>query len=265
MRLAWTALLVLAGGCPRGGGNFPQPSKMDSAKDVIDKLAATTATRQSFSAATVMDYWLGKDRAKGEVLVMGTNARQVRFNANSPDGSVLADMACDGTNFVMVNMQNNCQLQGPCNRQSIAQLLHVEMEPEDFFRIAVGTSPVIDDKASGNVTWDSSKGVERVELDAPSGKQKLAIDTRDGHFNVVSSERLGPDGKVQWSVENTDFSTIKDDKGVEHSLPGKTRFKSPQENADLIVDWKERRVNVGAAADPAKFQVPVPPNLPRCN
>lgn len=256
------ALLVVLCGCPGSGGTkFPQPSKLDTAKDVIDKLAKETATRQSFSAATIMDYWLGKDRVKGEVLVMGTNARQVRFNANSPDGSVLADMACNGRDFTLVNMQNNCQLAGPCNRQSIAQLLHVELEPEDFFRLAVGTTPV-DAQATGEVTWDGSKGFERVKLDSPAGTQQIVIDARDGRFDVVSSELVGRDGKVAWSVENTDFQAVKDEKGVEHSLPGKTRFKSPRQEADLIVEWKERRVNL--AVDPSKFSVPVPPGLPPC-
>jgi hypothetical protein len=199
---------------------------------------------------------------KGTVLVMGTAQRQVRFNALSPQGGgVLADMACNGTDFAYVDFQNNCQLTGPCTRSSIAQLLRVELEPEDFFSLALGVVP-IHPQATGTVAWDASKGHERVVLESPAGKQTILIDARSGRSDVLSSQLVGPDGKVVWSVENTDFQTVKDAKSGEHRLPGKTRFKSPSQEADLLVDWKERGVNV--TIDPAKFKVNVPEGLARC-
>ena len=49
-----------------------------------------------------MDYWLGNQRAKGEVLVMGKPGAKVRFAALSPaGGSTIAEMACDGTSFAL--------------------------------------------------------------------------------------------------------------------------------------------------------------------
>ena len=56
---------------------------------------ANLATREgvsSFSAETVMDYWMNDQRVKGGVLVMGTTGSQVRINALSPAGNdVIAD------------------------------------------------------------------------------------------------------------------------------------------------------------------------------
>ncbi|MBL0214771.1 MAG: hypothetical protein IPQ07_12910, partial [Myxococcales bacterium] len=51
--------------------------------------------------------------------------------------------ACDGQNFAYVDKQNNCQLSGPCDRRSdrIAAL-RLELEPEDFIYLALGTVPV---------------------------------------------------------------------------------------------------------------------------
>jgi len=234
---------------------------MPTAQDIVARLAKERGARKSFSAASTMDYWLGKDRVKGDVMVMGTDQRQVRFNGLDPTGGVLADMACNGADYVFVDMKNNCQRTGPCNRESIAQLLRIELEPDDFLHLALGTPPVID-QATGTVTWDSNKGYERVALEGPSGKQTIVIDARDGRWDVVASELVGRDGKIVWSVENADFVAVKDEAGVEHRLPGKTRFKSPQQQQDLLVDWKERRVNL--AIDATKFTVPVPPGLPGC-
>lgn len=264
MRLAWSlpVLVALACGCPRKGDSYKPPPAMASAKDVIARLAKLREARTSFTAESVMDYWLGKDRVKGTVLVMGTAKRQVRFNALSPQGGgVLADMACNGTDFAYVDFQNNCQLTGPCTRSSIASLLRIELEPEDFFSLALGVVPV-DPQATGTVEWDAAKGHERVKLESPAGTQTIVIDAREGRSDILSSELAGKDGKVVWSVENADFEVVKDAQGGEHRLPGKTRFKSPRQQADLLVEWKERSVNV--TIDPAKFTVNVPPGLIAC-
>lgn len=263
MKLAFVGLLLLACGCPSGGGGakYPAPAQVPTAQDVIAKLGAQRAARRSFRAESVMDYWLGGQRVKGTVLVMGTDQRQVRFNAISPQEDVLADMACDGQDFALVNMQKNCQLTGPCNKQSIATFLRVELEPEDVLHLALGTVPV-PAGSTGTVTWDANKGHEIVELTSPEGKQRIVIDAREGRTDVVSSE-LSRDGKVVWSVENADFEAVKDEQtGATYRLPGRTRFKSPAKDSDLLVEWKERTVN--PTLDPAKFKIQIPEGLPRC-
>lgn len=262
MRFAPLAALLLAA-CPGGGAKYPQPSNATTVAQVIERLDAARKARTSFRVQTQMDYWLGKDRAKGTVYVMGTAQKQVRFNALSPQQSVLVDMACDGQNFTYVDFQNNCQLAGPCNKGSIAALLRVELEPEDFHHIAQGTPPVMPG-ATGTVTWDAAKGYERVKLEGPDGVQNLVIDARGNNFDVLTAELIGKDGKVMWSVENTDFRTIEDEAKVKHRVPGKTRFKSPKEGADLLVEWKDddRAINLSLAQP--KFIVPIPAGLPTC-
>jgi len=262
MRLALITLAAtLAAGCPSGGGKYVQQNPKTTASDVVARLAKLREARKSYVAKTVMDYWLGKDRVKGEVWVMGTSTRQVRFNAYSPQQSVLVDMGCNGSEFTFIDMQNNCQLVGPCDRGSIAQLLRVELEPDDFAAFAVGVPPVAAD-STGTVTWDANNGYERLALTSPQGKQSVVIDAREGRSDVLSSELVGPDGKVVWSVENKDFTSVTDGAGVAHRVPKLTRFKSPVQGADLLVDWKERELN--KELGPEKFTVPVPPDLPRC-
>ena len=68
----------------------------------------------------------------------------MRFAALSPaGGSTIVEMACDGTNYVYVNYQNNCALTGPCNAQSVAMFFGIELEPDDFLHLALGTPPSI--------------------------------------------------------------------------------------------------------------------------
>lgn len=262
MRFALLSALVLAAGCPGGSTGTKRPYPEPTAQAIVDRLAKQRTERKAFTAESTMDYWLGKDRVKGTVLVMGTTGKKVRFNALSPaGGDVIADMACDGTNFAYVDKQNNCQLAGPCDRQSIASLLRVELDPDDFIHLALGTVPV-SAFTKGTVTWDPKSGQERVTLTGPSGTQTIVLDVREGRLDVIASDLKSPAGNTMWSVENKDFDAVKDAIQGAHRLPTKTRFKSPQENADLLVDWGDRTVN--PTIDDAKFIVQVPAGLPMC-
>jgi hypothetical protein len=265
MRLGFAIALLGVTACSGGNGskgNFKPPPTMPTAKDVVAKLTATAKARTSFSAETLMEYWLGEQRLKGDVYVMGTDQRQVRFNAMDPAGLLIADMGCNGQDFAFKDQRNNCHLTGPCSKQSIARFLRVELEPEDFLHFALGTPPV-DPNADGKVEWDGKHGHLKATLTSPAGTQKVTIDMRDNHqWDVLSSELVDASGATVWSIEQSKFTAFKDDKGTEHRLPGVTHFKSPRQKADLTVEWKDRVVNPTLA--PAKFVVPIPAGIPVC-
>ncbi len=253
--------LPLATACPGPGAtkrSYPEPT----AEQITTRLAQARARARSFQAQSTMDYWLGKDRVKGTVLVMGTPGAKVRFNALNPAGeSVLADLACDGAGFVYVDVQKNCQLTGPCNADSLAALLGVPLAPDDFFYLALGQAPVLDG-ATGTVTWDSKLGRELVTLTSPAGTQQLVLDGKDGRWDVLRSELKDPAGKLVWAVEHTDFAETQTADGQALRVPGKSRFRSPDDKADLLVEWEERRINVELGDD--KFQLTPPAGLPSC-
>lgn len=252
--MRYLAFLLLAA-CPGHGVTRDKPDL--SVAQVIERMTKARDALTSFTADSVMDYWLGQQRAKGEVLVMGTPGAHLRIGALSPaGGSTLAELACDGASFAYVDHQNNCQLTGPCNEGSIASLLHVELAPGDFMPLALGTPPVLQ-TSDGTVTWDSDKGVERVTLKSGAGTQTIAIDDKGDHFDVVATELRDAGGRMKWSIENQDFVVVDG-----HRLPGKTRFKTPDANSDLIVEWGERQLN--KPIDEAKFKIPVPDGLAQC-
>ena len=225
--------------------------------DLVARLTKARDAMTSFRADSTMDYWLGNQRMKGEVLVMGAVGAKIRFAALSPaGGSSMAEMACDGTNFVYVDYQNNCALTGPCDQRSIAQFFHIELAPDDFLHLAVGTPPIVG--SNGKVTY--ADGHENLVLTGPAGTEKLALDLTNNRTDVLSAELVGPDGKTQWSVTNTDFVDVQN-----HRVPGKTQFKSPNNQQDLIVDWgsvENRAVNV--TIPQASFVLAAPQGLPTC-
>jgi len=256
MRLAFAALMLL--GCA-GTSKSSRPYAEPKVDDIVARLAKARGELTSFRADSTMDYWLGNQRAKGEVLVMSKTGAFARFAALSPaGGSTAAEMACDGKNFVFVNYQQNCFRDGPCTRSSIAQFFGVELEPDDFLHLAVGTPPVLAG-ATGTVTWDAKTGLENVELHAGSKTEKLSIDMNGGKLDVMNAE-MTDGGKLEWSVTNRDFSKVGD-----FRVPGKSHFKAPGSKQDLEVDWGDaanRAVNV--ALDAPKFQLQPTQGLPRC-
>jgi len=240
--LAFIIVLAACGACP--GHGYKPPTPMPSVDEVVARLEAGRSKAKTFRATTISDYWLGSKRLKGEVKMMGMPGAKVRFNAMDPMGNVLLDLACDGTNFVLVDHQNNCALTGPCNGDSIAQLIHVPLEPDDFFYLATGQTPVLPG-ATGKVTWDSQHGQEVIELTGTGGSQSILIDARDGHWDVVKSELRGADGTMVWSVENKGFDELTGDDTPATTLrvPGRSRFRAPGEHSDVIVDWNKRDLN----------------------
>ncbi len=255
------AMALLAAACP-GPTRYVRPAGGGDVAALLAKLEQARTAKIAFRGASVMDYWLGKDRVKGSMLVMGALGAKVRFNALSPAGeSVMADLACNGSNFVLVDFQNNCVLTGPCNRNSIGQLLHISLEPDDFFYLALGQTPILPG-ATGTATWDANTGQERLELTSPAGSQTIVLDGRDGRWDVLSSELRAPAGQVLWRVENADFSVFEDAAGKPHRLPGKTRLAQPVQKADLIVEWEERELNI--ELDASRFELTPPAGLPQC-
>jgi hypothetical protein len=256
MRLAFVAMVAACGPAQHGTRPYAEPS----VADIVGKLGSAHDAAKSYRADTTMDYWLGNQRAKGEVLVMGKTGSFVAIAALSPaGGSTVAQMACDGTNFVYVNFQGNCVVTGPCDRSSIAQFFRVELAPDDFLHLAVGTPPVLPNP-TGTVTWDASKGLEDVALSAGGKTEKLAIDMKDGKLDVMSAAMIGGDGKTEWQITNSNFVAIG---GLR--VPGKSRFKASGEQQDVEIDWGEasnRAINLELEA--SKFKLDAPPGLPTC-
>ena len=235
----------------------PWGGKAPTAAAETQRLAAAQAEITSFRAESVMDYWLGKDRAKGTVLVMGKPGAFVRLNALSPaGGSVLVDLACDGRDFVMVDFQNNCVLTGPCDTDSIARFLHVPLAPDDFFHLATGTTPLL--PTADALDWDAGQGRETLTLSGDGRKQTVVLDGRDGHRDLIESRVTG--GPVAWSIENKGFREITDDAGHRFRVPGKSRFQATGQKSDLLVDWKDVEVNLDLGAG----QVPADRRRPGC-
>jgi hypothetical protein len=266
--LLLAAAATAAGLAPGCGDPIKQPYSPPDARAFVQHLRQVGDKAKTYVATeNTMDYWLGKERIKTTMHVMGEKGAKVRFNGINPQtDTTAADLACDGTNFSFQDFQHGCQLSGVCDRQAIAQLLRVSMEPDDFLLLAVGSAPIIPDPA-GKVTWNGKNGTWEVDLSSPTGqKQRLVLDGNDGDggkWEVLESTVWDSTGKVEWKLSNKKMKTVRSEDGVPFRLPTYSKFVQPQQKADLVVEWATRKINL-PAQDPSKYQVTQVPGLRVC-
>lgn len=264
LALACLAALPLAASSACSPGPSKRPYPVLTVEDLLSRITATAEQVTTFRANdTTMDYWMNDQRVKGTVAVMGTVGAKVRIAALSPaGGTTLTDLACNGASYAFLDFNNNCQRSGPCSRDTIAAMVRVALAPDDFMTLAVGSTPIIPG-AKGTVRWDGSASREVLELTGDGGRtQQIVLDAKDGRADVVSSEVKNADGVQEWRIDNTGFTTVKDEQGAPHRVPEKSRFRSPGEKSDLIVDWNQRELGLELTDD--KFQMELPPGLPIC-
>ncbi|MCG8417229.1 MAG: hypothetical protein MJE77_04705 [Proteobacteria bacterium] len=259
-------------GC-RYSGRIARPYPVPTVQRILADLAAVRDSARSFKIDSKMDYWVGDNRVKGTVLLMGRVGAYVRINALNPTGdSVAADLACNGAGFKYIDYNNDCQLTGPCSRDSIARLLRVSLEPDDFLLLAMGTIPVIANDR-GALAWDDENGHEVITLtERGTGmSQTIALNGRhcEGEkeastcrWEVVSSVVRDARGQELWNLRNKDFYTVRGEDGALFRVPKKTQFRQPGEKSDLLVRWREHVLNLNL--DDAKFDMVIPAGLPSC-
>lgn len=237
---------------------------MPDAAGFVTMVKAQQARAHSFRHKSRMDYRVGDDRIKTTVLVMGEKGAKIRFNALDPTGVVAADLACDGVSYQFVDFQKNCQLSGPCTGQAIAQLLRVNLEPDDFLYLATGSTPLIRDPA-GSVKWSSKEGHAEVTLSSPDKQrtQTIVFDGRSGNrWDVLASTVRDAKGNVDWKLENKDFHDVSGAAGGSFRLARRTRFEQPAAKGDLRVRWEKQEINL--ELPDAAWTIDVPAGLPTC-
>ena len=254
-------LVALAAGC--SGGGVKQPYATPAASAFVDHLRAVGERTKTYVAANnTMDYWLGKERIKTTMHVMGERGAKIRFNGINPQtDNTAADLGCDGTSFTFIDYEKECSLTGVCDRNAIGQLLRVSMEPDDFLLLVAGSTPIIPDP-TGTARWNDKNGTWVVDLVSPNRewRQTLVLDGNDGDggkWEVLESTVFDSAGKVDWKLRNKQFATVKGLDGASFRVAGHSKFEQPKQKADLVVDWADRRIN-GPPADTSKFQVPIP-------
>ncbi len=183
--------------------SIPRAYPAPTVEQLLTHVRQGGESARSYKAESKMDYWVGDQRIKATVLVMGERGSKAFFKAMNPaTDTSAADLVCNGQNFVFVDYEHNCQLSGQCDRRAIGQLLRVSMAPDDFLLLAVGSVPIIPDP-TGTVRWDEKRGAEVVELVSRdrAWRQTLVLDGRGGAGKWDVLESVVTDGAGRGGLE----------------------------------------------------------------
>jgi hypothetical protein len=193
------------------------------------------------------------------VNILGAWGGKLRFQAESPNSSMAADLASDGTSYCLLDAINNCGGCGPATAEGVGQLLGIVLDPDDIVAILFGSTPLIEGKQT--VTWDSSNGWEIINVTTANGfKQRLALDGAGKTWDVRESEVTGPDGKSVFKIRHKEFHVVKTADGRNVRVPGASLLEQRGESAKI--DWRKQEIDVELPE--AAFTIEVPEGLPRC-
>jgi len=252
-------LALLACACPgaRVARAYPDPG----ADAVVAHLTSLHDRVHTLRAETLSDARIGKERANVTVYILASWGGRLRYMAMNPGGGAMAaDLASDGAQFCFVDANKNCGECGPATPENVGQLLRVAMEPDDVVSMMFGGTPVLQG-AQATLSWDASGGHEVLDLAAADGsKQRVVLDGREHHWDVLESEVKGPDGKLVFRIRHKDFHPVTTPNGQTVRLPGKSFFEQP--GNDALIRWKEQEVDV--ELDEIKFRMQVPEGLQTC-
>lgn len=263
-KLVLLCALALSPACPCGKGEVKRPYPTPTVDMLIEHVQQNGQLIQSYMAESTMDYWVGDERIKATVYVMGTRGTRIRLNALNPaTNTTAADLACNDQGYVFLDYEKDCQLRGVCDRYAIAQLLRVRLEPDDFLLLAVGSTPVVSEP-TGKSRWDEKRGAEILELveKATGRRQTLVLSGKQGQWDVLESTMYDAQGNVEWKLQNKDFRSVETEDGKTIRVPGASRFEQPGEKSDLAVRWDSRTLNLDL--DESKFQLEVDPGIQMC-
>ena len=264
---ALTIALAACGSAPRSPA--PWGATPPSFDDELAALEHAGDGITSFRAHSVMDFRSGGSRTRTDVQLMGKPGSLLRLQVLSPaGGDVLVDLACDGTDFVLVDHAHNCVRRGACDYETRARVLHTHVMPDDLFQLATGTVPVIHcGPITGTVSWDERTGRERIGWGFLEDKgerctieQEVELDVRDGHRDVVAVA----DGNAMtplWRVDHAGYHAVETPGHHVHRVPGRSRYRAGG-SEDLLVEWTSTELNV--RLPPTAFQLVPPAGLPTC-
>jgi hypothetical protein len=254
-RFAWLAVLLLLVGCrPQKPVERPYaPPRMEDAVAALSAHAAHLTSLRDLS--TRVELKQGKNHGKMSVKMLIARGGQLRFEASAPVVGDIAVLVSDGQTFSMNDQRNHQFVTGAARGCAIAQLIGIDLEPDEVVGALLGGAPGLDGKPV-RIDWDKTHGGREVlTLEEPDGShEKLFLDGREGRWDLLGAERTDAKGGLVWRIDHEDWHDV----GGALRLPKRTHVMRP--NAEVWIRWKDQEPNV----EPPEgvFTLPPPPGIP---
>ncbi|PJB43246.1 MAG: hypothetical protein CO108_10290 [Deltaproteobacteria bacterium CG_4_9_14_3_um_filter_63_12] len=237
-------------------GSIKRPDDaLTSTRDVVAAIDSRLEAVQDVRIAAKVDYY---DEERGERVV----ARDVSLSAAAPASlrvtlssfdKALASLASDGTDFSMLNLQENVYYHGPATVENLSQLFPLFLSGADFVRVLRGGFP-IELLADGwrektELGWNQETGRYRLEVATVDGGLQL-VELTYPELGVAQIE-IKKDGESLYTYEGKDFQSP----GVA-LFPVKSRFTLVERDTDVTLRVEGFDANV--EPNERIFKIPPP-------
>ncbi len=256
MRLSHSLVLaVLLVGCP--GASCPA-ARFTTAEQLLDGYRAARSPARVITAEARVERRDPGGRIRGTVFMMLARPDRVRFDAMTQFGPA-AVLTSDGSTFSLTDLRENRFFTGPTCAENIARLLGIPMEGEEVAGLLLGETPVIE----GESEVVCEGGRYRVTVREESGRSQVleyavrssdvAAPVEDQRLRLMRSERLLPDGSLEWRVTYDDYRIVEDPSDTESprrgvALPFRVRFEHPDQQIDTEVRVRSLELNADVPA-----------------
>jgi hypothetical protein len=254
--------LVLLGlactGCPQ---RIARPDDaLTSPNDILSRTLDRHTPISDLRLQSKGDYW---DTAQGQrvvgrpISILAASPASLRIQIGSGFGSTLGALASDGSQFSMLDLQNNVFYFGPATPENLSMLLPIYLSGADLVRVLSGGFPTSDLPPD----WTSQA---TLDWNAESGQYRLSVPRTDGQRQVI--ELTYPDlavaeiriesasGDLHYLYQAKDFQV---QQGV--PLPQKVRFELPTREIDLQLRIEKTETNVSLPE--SLFTISAPPGV----
>ena len=156
-------------GCGCGGGNTVPGHPAPAVSRVVATLKVGAASVQAVQSESVMDYWVGDQRVKGDVYLMGRVGARLRLNAllspAAPSPSNLLTSS-ETLQLQLFDYNNNCQAP-PVRRRGPRLFAAGAARTRDFYLLSFGAVKPPPGSPGPSPGIPTRRDRERVELHRP--------------------------------------------------------------------------------------------------
>jgi len=227
------------------------PAAVLAPAELISRLQAEKPQVQAFAARGRLTILSPTRNYSGSSFIKGILPTTVRADVNDPLGRSLLNFYSNGQEVQVLFPKENKLYRGEATPGNLAAFIPTAMTLPQMLRLMVGDLPLSPGQPS-NWAYEAEGGRYRLEWTHPNGvvKEKVWVDGRE--LKPVKEEWFGPDGKLRFSAEYSDFGRLA-------RVPGQIIFKTPFPEAELRIFYKEMSLN--PPLQDADLAVPRPPGV----
>lgn len=227
--MRYALFFLLCTGCP----TKPPPSQFPNGQAALDRMRATTFCTRGVLAYANVDYLGPKDRVRVDVSVMALKPSNIRLGVFAFN-NLVAELATNGKDFQLANMQTKQFLYGPAQPCNIGRLTTLSLPANVLTDALLGQAPVLKhDAAQTTMEWDGSGYYVVKFAGTNDSNEELHLAPHPDDWNKPWNEQrvrvldvvVTQKGYTLYHVDFDDHKPtatappIKDDAGVDPDIP----------------------------------------------